>query len=123
MSPDPRPTMVRCCLCGEDVAARDAREALLLWARTASGDGGTTGAAGHLRSNLWCCPVCFRGRIDPRGPQPPERKLHAGDLASLALRDLKSLIPQDPPLESGEGRARFRDAMEAIDAKRKEPAT
>jgi hypothetical protein len=120
---EPRPSFVRCSgPCGLDVAAHDAREAVLTWAKTASGEGGTTGAAAHLHTNVSVCHACFKKRINPRGPQPPERKLHAGDCASIAKRELGVLIPERQEISAGDGRARFRKAMEAIDEKKKETA-
>lgn len=80
--------------CNQDVAARDAREAVLTWPKTASGEGGTTDAAAPMHINVWICAKCFRGRVDPRGPQPPELAIIAARIAQHAKDVLTFLIPE-----------------------------
>lgn len=95
MSREDRPSIVKCSgPCGQKVAARDAREALLVWAMTASGEGTMTHPVAPIRVNVWCCKRCLDQRVDLRTNFPPELREVATRLAALAGRTLQFLIPQ-----------------------------
>lgn len=57
-----RPTLIRCACCGNDVDARTARQAVLSWPRSASGDGTMSDPQELVQTKVWIARECWRRR-------------------------------------------------------------
>lgn len=57
-----RPTLIRCACCGETIPPRMARQAVLSWPRSASGDGTMSDPQELVQTNVWIGDECWRRR-------------------------------------------------------------